>query len=78
MPDLQPNSPAIGQKDGKKWTAAVNLEPTISKSYRLLEAQNDVIRTHQEVRRILDRAVRVPVVSLRTDDRIDAVVLHPV
>ena len=28
-----------------------------------LEAQNDVIRTHQEVRRILDRAVRVPVVS---------------
>ena len=43
-----------------------------------LEAQNDVIRTHQEVRRILDRAVRVPVVSLRTDDRIDAVVLHPV
>ena len=78
LPDLQPNSPAMGQKDGKKWTAAVNLEPTISKSDRLLEAQNDVIRTHQEVRRILDRAVRVPVVSLRTDDRIDAVVLHPV
>ena len=77
LPDLQPNSPAMGQKDGKKWTAAVNLEPTISKSDRLLEAQNDVIRTHQEVRRILDRAVRVPVVSLRTDDRIDAVVLHP-
>lgn len=43
-----------------------------------LEAQNDVIRTHQEVRRILDLAVRVPEVSLRADDRIDAVVLHPV
>ena len=43
-----------------------------------LDAQNDVIRTHQEVRRILELAVRVPVVSLRTDDRIDAVVLHPV
>ena len=41
-------------------------------------AQEDVLRTHQEVRRIMDLAVRVPAVSLRADDRIDAVVLHPV
>ena len=43
-----------------------------------LQAQAGVIRTHQEVRRIMDLAVRVPAVSLRVDDRIDAVVLHPV
>ena len=41
-------------------------------------AQEDVLRTHQEVRRIMDLAVRLPAVSLRADDRIDAVVLHPV
>jgi hypothetical protein len=28
----------MGQKDGKKWTAAVHLQPTISKSDRLLGA----------------------------------------
>ena len=37
LPDLQPNSRAIGQKDGEKWAAAVDLQPTISKSDRLLE-----------------------------------------
>ena len=42
-----------------------------------LQAQADVIRTHQQVRRIMDLAVRVPELSLRADDRIDAVVLHP-
>jgi hypothetical protein len=26
----------MGQKDGEKWTAAANLQPTISKSDRLL------------------------------------------
>ncbi len=36
MPDLQPHSPAMGQKDGKKWTAAADLQPTISKSDSLL------------------------------------------
>ena len=36
LPDLQPNRRAIGQKDGKKWAAAVNLQPTIPKSDRLL------------------------------------------
>ena len=36
MPDLQAHSPAMGQKDGEKWTAAVDLQPTIPKSDRLL------------------------------------------
>jgi SulP family sulfate permease len=36
LPDLQAHSPAMGQKDGEKWTAAVNLQPTIPKSDRLL------------------------------------------
>ena len=36
LPDLQAHSPAMGQKDGKKWTAAVDLQPTIPKSDRLL------------------------------------------
>ena len=36
LPDLQPHSPAMGQKDGEKWTAAVDLQPTISKSDSLL------------------------------------------
>ncbi len=42
-----------------------------------LEAQNDVIRTHQEVRRILAVAVNEPADSLHTDDAIDRIVLHP-
>ncbi len=43
LPDLQPHSPAMGQKDGvleerrsQKWTAAADLQPMISKSDRLL------------------------------------------
>ncbi|WCM92245.1 ferrous iron transporter B [Acidovorax sp. NCPPB 2350] len=35
------------------------------------------MRQHQEVRRIMSVAVREPAASLRADDRIDAVVLHP-
>jgi len=41
---LQPPSPAMGQEDGvlderrsQKWTAAAELQPTISKSDRLLD-----------------------------------------
>jgi exodeoxyribonuclease V alpha subunit len=37
LPDLQPNSPAIGQKYGEKWAAAVDVQPTTSKSDRLLD-----------------------------------------
>src|SRR5690606_12828206 len=39
LPDLQPHSPAMGQKDGGKWTAAADLQPTISKSDRLLDGK---------------------------------------
>ena len=35
LPDLQAHSPAMGQKDGEKWTAAVDLQPTLPKSDRL-------------------------------------------
>ncbi|MEY4563711.1 MAG: hypothetical protein RLZZ618_2988, partial [Pseudomonadota bacterium] len=41
LPDLQAHSPAMGQKDGEKWTAAVDLQPTLSKSDRLLDASLD-------------------------------------
>ena len=36
LPDLQAHSPAMGQKDGEKWTAAVDSQPTFHKSDRLL------------------------------------------
>jgi|GEM_PF-22555 len=36
LPNLQVHSPAMGQKDGEKWTAAVDLQPTTPKSDRLL------------------------------------------
>ncbi|MEX1167803.1 MAG: DJ-1/PfpI family protein [Hydrogenophaga sp.] len=36
LPNLQPHSPAMGQKDGEKWTAAVGLQPTLPKSNSLL------------------------------------------
>jgi len=36
LPDLQPHSPAMGQKDGEKLTAAADLQPTISTSDSLL------------------------------------------
>ena len=36
MPDLQAHSPAMGQKDGEKWTAAVDLQPALPKPDRLL------------------------------------------
>jgi len=40
LPDLQLNSRAIGQKDGEKWAAAVDLQPTIPKSDRLLAVRS--------------------------------------
>ncbi len=48
LPNLQPHSRATGQKGGKKWTAAVDLQPTTSKSDRLLAtslASSSVIST---------------------------------
>ena len=44
LPDLQPHSPAMGQKDGEKWTAAADLQPTISKSDSLLDMGQHLIR----------------------------------
>ncbi len=38
MPDLQAHSPAVGQKDGEKWTAADDLQPATPKSDSLLVA----------------------------------------
>lgn len=35
LPDLPAHSPAMGQKDGEKWAAAVDLQPTIPKFDRL-------------------------------------------
>ena len=46
-PDLQPHSGAMGQKDGEKWTAAVNLQPTIPKSDRLLGKRGDGQAQHK-------------------------------
>ncbi|GKS82781.1 ferrous iron transporter B [Acidovorax sp. SUPP1855] len=43
-----------------------------------VDLRAQVLQLHQEVRRIMAAAVREPAVSLRNDDRIDAVVLHPV
>jgi len=37
LPDLQAHSPAMGQKDGEKWTAAADLQPAIPKSDSLLD-----------------------------------------
>ena len=37
LPDLQPHSRAMGQNDGEKWAAAVDLQPTIAKFERLLD-----------------------------------------
>ena len=35
--DLPAHSPAMGQKDGEKWTAAAASQPTLPKSDRLLD-----------------------------------------
>ena len=37
LPGLQAHSSAMGQKDGEKWTAAVDSQPTFHKSDRLLD-----------------------------------------
>ncbi len=36
VPDLQAHSPAMRQKDGAEWTAAIGSQPTLPKSDRLL------------------------------------------
>ena len=44
LPDLQPHSPAMGQKDGEKWTAAVDSQPTLPKPDRLLDRRRGHLR----------------------------------
>jgi ethanolamine ammonia-lyase small subunit len=39
LPDLKPHSPAMGRKDGEKWTAAAALQPPILLPPRLLDPQ---------------------------------------
>ena len=43
--NIQPHSPAMGQKDGEKWTAAVDLQPTLPKSDSLLVTEISVVVT---------------------------------
>ena len=43
LPDLQAHSPAMGQENGEEWTAAVDLQPTIPKSDRLLYAPDHLV-----------------------------------
>jgi len=48
LPDLQPHSPAMGQKDGEKWTAAVDSQPMLPKPDRLLVLDGVYRRTDGE------------------------------
>jgi len=54
LPDLQPHSSkAMGQKDGEKWTAAVDSQPTLPKSDRLLVPSGAVAAT--EIARVVPK-----------------------
>jgi len=46
LPDLQPHSPAMEQKDGEKWTAAVDSQPTLPKPDRLLGCHQELTLIH--------------------------------
>jgi hydrogenase expression/formation protein HypD len=50
-PGLQANSTAIGQKDGEKWTAAVDLQPTLPNSDRLPE-RGAIVCTYGDTMRV--------------------------
>ena len=58
LTDLQAHSPAMGQKDSEKWTAAVDLQPTIPKFDRLLDQNDhaDLQQHQQHQRRQIDAA----------------------
>lgn len=58
--------------------ASVPAESAAAAAAAPADPQQQVMQLHQEVRRVMDLAVRGPQVSLHRDDRIDAVVLHPV
>ncbi len=50
----------MGQKDGEKWTAAANLQPTIPKSDRLLEAKNTIEIVNAREHNLKGLSVEVP------------------
>ena len=58
--------------------ASVPAESAAAAAAAPADPQQQVMQLHQEVRRVMDLAVQGPQVSLHRDDRIDAVVLHPV
>jgi hypothetical protein len=59
LPDSPPHSPAMGQEAGEKWTAAVDLQPTIPKSDRLLGQQWPLIAPAHSTMVLLARACRL-------------------
>lgn len=71
---------AGGAQDLLQWLDQVQPEALVAPAMPAVagNAQEQVLATHQEVRRIMGLAVQEPAVSLHRDDRIDAVVLHPV
>ena len=49
LPDLQPHSPAMKRKDGEKWIAAVDSQPTLPKPDRLLAKINAMVALGQQL-----------------------------
>ena len=69
MPGLQAHSPAMGQKDGEKWTAAVGLQPTAPQSDRLLVHKESVMTTQQLILSlVLATMVFSVALELKVDD----------
>ena len=57
LPDLQPQSPAMGQRAGEKWTAAVDSQPTLPKPDRLLDTTTGpMLDVTETIRRALSSA----------------------
>ena len=74
LPDLQPHSWAMGQEDGvleerrsQKWTAAADLQPTISKSDRLLghTAIGAAVRLHDAFAALVQRRPQLQTFAAR-------------
>ncbi|MBF5007685.1 ferrous iron transporter B [Diaphorobacter caeni] len=70
---------ADGAQDLLQWIDADQLKNAVPEKKELQgDAAQRVLALHDEVRRILDLAVKTPAVQLARDDKIDAIVLHPV
>ena len=71
---------AQGARELLQWLDAAQALPAARPAEAMPQGEDGIARVsqlHQEVRRIMDLAVRAPQVELHRDDRIDAVVLHP-